>query len=937
MKIKYFFLTLCLGTLLSLVPSLEVRADSPGDLDPTFGSQGKVTTDFGFGNSAATAAVVQADGKLVVAGYSFNGRTYNFALARYQDNGLLDPTFSDNGIVTTSISPSDDFAAAMALQPDGKIVVAGTGNGDFVVVRYQSNGLLDSTFSGDGIAVTDLGDEGDAAYAVALQADGKMVVAGYSSSAFALVRYNSNGTLDASFNDDGIVKTQVGTFGGANAVAIQADGKILAAGTSHTASSSDNFSVVRYRPNGSLDPDFGSGSIVTTDFGGADKANAIVLQPDGKIVVAGSRHKDDDDFALARYQSNGSLDSTFSDDGKVITDFGDGVNALSLQPDGKIIAAGAGFFTDSRNFALARYKPDGALDATFSGDGRVNTDFAGHADTATAVALQPNGKIVAVGTNNITFALARYTSSGSLDSAFDGDGKLITVIGNRRDSGRAIALQADGRILVGGSSDTGDFENISGQDYDFAVARYNRNGSLDKSFDGDGKVTTDVGADQDRINAVALQADGKIVAAGGSGLSVVDDPPLSQFILVRYNSNGSLDSTFDQDGKVITPIGVSSTANAMAIQPDNKILAAGITHPSEGYNPQFALVRYRSNGSLDPNFGNGGKVTTDFSSGTDSAQGVAILANGDIVAVGTSNDDFALARYRSNGSLNPNFGNGGKVTTDFNNGTDSAHGVAIQADGKIVVAGTSNDDFALARYDSDEGSLDPTFGNGGKVTTDFNNGTDSARGVAIQADGKIVVAGTSNNDFALARYDSEGNLDASFGNGGKVITPLKGIDTAYAVGLQSDRRIVAAGESNGDFALVRYQNDSNGSLTIVKEAPAAQPGHQFAFYDGLGEFKLAPGESRTFADLPPESYSVREDGRSFPRDGSWDLISVRCHIAGDDWFYPEVFNGGDIFYFTGVDIPVQAGQQITCTFLNEPANPEEDEDKIYLPLIFKRS
>lgn len=815
MKTKHFFLTLCLSLLLNLVPGPVAQADSPGDLDPTFGSQGKVTTDFGFDNSEAKAAAVQPDGKIVVAGFSYNGHAYDFALARYKSDGLLDPTFSQDGLVTTHLSNDDNFtAAALALQPDGKLVVAGSSNGAFVVVRYQSNGQLDPTFSGDGIVTTDL--EGDA-QAVALQANGKIVVAGGSSGAFLLMRYNSNGVLDPNFDGDGIVITQVGIFGGAKAVAIQADGKILAAGTSHAQSGGDRFSLVRYKLNGSLDPDFGSGGISIIDFSGwIEEANAMALQPDGKIVVAGSNLSSSSqrNFALARYLSNGSLDPSFDSDGKVTTDFGGGydqANALVIQPDGKIVAAGS---NDDR-FALVRYKQNGGLDATFSGDGKVSTNFTTGWDSANGVVLQSNGKIVAVGANSITFALARYTRSGTLDSTFDGDGKLTTPIGNRRDSGRAMVLQPDGKIVVAGYSNTSCLESCAGDD--FAVIRYNSNGSLNLSFSGDGKVTTHIGGDRDRANAIALQADGKIVVAGNDGSSV-SDTPAGQFTLIRYRSNGSLDPTFDTDGKVVTQMGQWSFANAIAIQPDNKIVVAGeAAIAGEGYNSGFALARYRSNGSLDPGFGNGGKVTTDFNNDyLDSAYAMAIQADGKIVLVGyTYTDDqdynFALARYKGNGGLDPDFGSGGKVTTDFDGHSDSAHAVALQVNGRIVVAGASNGDFILVRYRSN-GNLDTGFGSGGKVITDFDGGDNSAQGIAIQADGKIVVAGMSNNRFALARYTISGSLDPTFGSGGKVVTSFSGNTGAYAVVLQPDGRIIVAGEGNNDFALARYQS---GGMSIL--------------------------------------------------------------------------------------------------------------------------
>ena len=243
-------------------------------------------------------------------------------------------------------------------------------------------------------------------------------------------------------------------------------------------------------------------------------------------------------------------------------------------------------------------------------------------------------------------------------------------------------------------------------------------------------------------------------------------------------------------------------------------------------------------GVLDPTFDSDGKVTTAFGSATDQAHAVAIQSDGKIVAAGYiwngSNYDFALARYNTDGSLDASFGSGGKVTTAFGGATDQAYAIAIQSDGKVLVVGSasngSNDDFALARYNSD-GSLDASFDSDGRVTTDFGSAADVAYAVAIQSDGKIVVAGSasngSNDDFALARYNSDGSLDTSFGSGGKAMTAiLSATDYAFAVAIQHDGKIVAAGStsngSNDDFAVARYQVASTSSQDIAHNGQATR-------------------------------------------------------------------------------------------------------------------
>ncbi len=285
---------------------------------------------------------------------------------------------------------------------------------------------------------------------------------------------------------------------------------------------------------------------------------------------------------------------------------------------------------------------------------------------------------------------------------------------------------------------------------DFALARYKLkpDGTLDTSFGSGGKVTTDLGGIQDAAFALAIQADGKLVAAG-----VSDVGGSSDFALARYNTDGTPDPSFGSAGKVITDFsgsGSTDQAVALAIQSDGKIVAAGITDILCCNTENFALARYNPDGTLDATFGSAGKVITDFS-GSDSddyAYALAIQSDAKVLAGGFSNAnrfyDFALARYNPDGALDTSFGSSGKVLTDFVNEQDVIYSLAIQSDGEIVAGGYSFGDFALARYDPD-GTLDRSFGSGGKVTTDFSGSGsfEIAFAIAIQSDGKIVATGPS--------------------------------------------------------------------------------------------------------------------------------------------------------------------------------------------------
>ena len=494
-----------------------------------------------------------------------------------------------------------------------------------------------------------------------------------------------------------------------------------------------------------------------------------------------------------------------------------------------------------------------------------------------------------------TWASVVGQPEGQLDSSFSGDGKVTTPIRSNpdhEDYGQATAIQSNGKIVVAGYS-------FNGNDTDFALARYNSDGTLDTSFDSDGKVTTDFGSSDDFCGAIAIQSDGKIVVAGHS-----NDGTGWDFALARYNSNGTLDTSFDGDGTVITPIGTGNDFDgAIAIQGDGKIVAAGYS------NDDFALARYNSDGSFDSNFGSGGKVITPIGSGGDYVHALAIQSNGKLVAAGSSyngsNYDFALVRYNSDGSVDTNFGSGGKVITSFGSDGDYAYAVVIQSDGKIVAAGDSElslpassyPDFALARYNSD-GSLDTSFGSGGKVTT--SNG--AVGGAALQSDGKIVVVGAifngSNNDFALARYNSNGSLDTSFGSGGKVTTPIGGSnDVGRATAIQRDGRIVVAGYSNNgtnnDFALARYYGTGSSlSVSDVEVTESDTTGTNAVFTVRLSapstQSVTVNYTTERITALPGEDYVERVGVLTFDPGQTSKLISVP--IIGDTNVEPtEIF------------------------------------------------
>ena len=673
----------------------------------------------------------------------------------------------------------------------------------FFKPAYSQPGALDHSFGAKGIVKTSIGTYYSSSangHQLLLQADSSIYVSliNGSQSQSLITKRHANGSIDLSYGIGGY--SDPVPFYDTHTFAFQSDGKILMAGPTNDG----DFGVARYNTDGSLDSTFGTAGMQTTDFAsGNDYASAVAVQSDGKIVVGGyAGAYGGTYFALARYNTDGSPDKTFSGDGKEISDFT--VNSspdnvehgtsqvcyyIAVQADQKIVAAGYA----GSDFAVSRYNADGS----FAGDGKQTTDFGGSYDEANHVIIQQDGKIVLAGGASGSFALARYTVDGNLDNSFSNDGKQTLGY----NIAYTDAVQPDGKIVAVGIG---------------VVARFNTNGSIDKTFDHDGISDNFPGG----AISVAVRSDGKILVVGDGG---------DGFILARLNTDGSRDDKFGDKGVVTDNVHLGNTTYAStAIQKDGKAVAAGYTYIGSKYS--FALGRYNIDGSPDNTFSEDGKLITDFTDYNSYATSVAIQNDGKIVAAGYLGDGkfFAIVRYNADGSLDNSFNGNGKVTTGFGGGKNYAHSIAIQADGKIVAAGSavagSTVDFAVARYNTD-GSLDASFGNDGKQTTDFENNFDAAYSIAIQPDGKIVAAGqafTGSNDFALARYKSNGDLDNSFGNHGKKTTQLgHGNSVAYAVALQADGKIAVAGyaaeNANYCFALVRYDADGNLDPAFAKD------------------------------------------------------------------------------------------------------------------------
>ena len=430
----------------------------------------------------------------------------------YSQPGALDPSFGTNGVVKASLGAKHVYpSAGKQVLPlsDGSLFVVFETSGLTFITKKHSDGSTDSTYGQAGFSVsTNVSD----VHAV-LQKDGKIVVAGkklvnrgeFSDYDFALTRYKTDGTLDLTFGLNGMIATdfEYNNKDILNSIVIQGDGKIFVAGTTlNTERVHDDptIALARYNSNGSLDNTFNGNGMLITQLQ-TEHPVCSAIQTDGKTIVAGSVYEG---LTIARYNSNGSLDDTFKYTGNVRSDGYSLANTLAIQSDGKITLGGQ-HDNGGADFSVIRLNVDGSLDNSFGNSGIQTTDFRTYDDGINSLAIQADGKIVAVGyaSNglNYAFAIARYNTDGSIDNTFDADGKKMTFIGSGNIYAVSTAILSNGKIISAG------YNNI-------VLAKYNTDGSLDKTFNRSGTLVNSIKQKNTWFTSSVVQKDGKIVSAG---------------------------------------------------------------------------------------------------------------------------------------------------------------------------------------------------------------------------------------------------------------------------------------------------------------------------------------------------------------------------------------------------------------------------------------
>lgn len=770
------------GKLISGNGHTLFRVTADGVLDPTFGDAGFVTV-----LPTIYTLALQADGKLLVGG-ALNPEGLetiaDFTVVRYLPNGQLDPTFAKGGFLRIA-SRLTKFtrAAQLLVQPDGNILVLGRlpyTEGDIaatpVVLRLLPSGAIDTTFGDNGLHFIR---EATLPYltlsTMVLQADGKILLGGDSGSETAgalLWRLTPNGQLDATFDGDGKRMTDFGA-GLRTVVQIgqQADGKlVLAVANTYRAAGEQNIDVVRLLADGTVDATFANQGRATINLRTevSETVTDLVVLPDGNLLLRGVLDGGNEQLLL-RLSHTGVLDQSFGQNGLLALSTPDTQRSilakLLLQPDGQVVLAGVRnlFQPGLRWLILLRVTTAGAFDPTFGTDGEVLASPGN--SVATTVALQADGKVLVGGYTGYdrsgapaAWTLLRYTTSGALDPTFADAGKLVTSF--PADSGqawvRAVVVQPDGKIVALGQlyfPDSGWGE----KSYDTGLLRYNPDGSLDPTFANQGQWQTRLALALDKTtHPLLLQPDGKLVIVGNQ---TVDGQ--TQFVLVRLNSDGSLDTTFADHGQQRTPMESRAEARALARQPDGKLVVVGLAQTSQTFEDAFVVVRYHVNGALDTSFDNDGLLFTPFTQ-TTGAYAVAAQADGKLVVAGIAqsveklgDDAFTLVRYQPDGALDPTFAGDGKVLTAWPAVDAGMRDLLIQPDGKLVAGGyiadEYNRDFALVRY-LPTGAIDHTFGCRDFVATDHGATGDMVSALVLQPDGKIVAAGYTYYTFGLARY-----------------------------------------------------------------------------------------------------------------------------------------------------------------------------------------
>ena len=761
----------------------------PG-LDPSFGGDGVVTIGFDGGFAGLFRVARQDDGAIVGVG----GTKESLLVMRVLADGSFDPGFGEDGVVELPWGVATNgvmVGYGCAIQPDGKILVAARVLGSYkglaglgVVVRLLPDGELDTSFAGQGYVA---GPPGSSATSLALLEDGRILVGGYG----RLERYLADGSRDPSFGTEGVSTTSMLV----SDLAVQQDGSIVAVG---------GRVIARFTAAGAVDTGFGDGGTIQVPGQSSDALYAVALDPDDNILVGGAVTLGaQQQMWIGRYLPDGAVDEGFA--GGAIGDDGTGGNALglALAPDGKLLASG---FTVVAGEAgrSARFGPDGGLDTTF-GRGGVGAQFQNV--LFSNVAVEPGGAFTAAGagfgTGGATFVpvFTRTSAAGIADASFGAGGEVKRAVGGSFDRANAVAVQPDGKLLVGGwAYDAGGL----------GLVRLRPDGALDEGFGTGGRVTRSTNLSY--VNSLAVDATGGVLV---SGLSAYSNP--RGFVVERFLESGVLDEGFGGDGvgggQLIE--GQDAVSLAMTRAEDGSIVVVGQTAVGDG-TTEIGVMVLEPGGGRDTTFGVNGAATSAFGAGYSMGTHAVMEPDGAVVVLGLTQNQVALLRFTAAGALDEEFG---PVMLPESAGLLPL-GLARQPDGAlVVVAGNVSGALRVVRYTA-AGALDASFGEGG-VVAEVLGGNDyyglyAFAGLAILPDGRIAVGIASASDDGLVergvlvRLLPDGTPDEELAPGGQQEIALgRGSTALHAMALDASGRLLVVGRSwteagGSDFLAMRF-------------------------------------------------------------------------------------------------------------------------------------
>lgn len=745
-----------------------IRLNIDGSIDSTFDGDGKLLIPVGNGDDRAYGLAFGSNGKIMLIGRS----ELNFSVVQLKSDGALDSSFNDDGklIIPVNSNHNDYEGLGFIVEREGKILIAGgtmiENQQNFIILRLNPDGSFDNTFASAGKLLVPIHPSHDylpsSVCAMTFDNNNKILIAGNSFSEtgkhqMTIIRTDNKGNLDYTFDGDGKLDLCVGTY--TNSLAIGHDGKILIAGVAELGEYANDwkFIIVRLNDDGSFDNTFDNDGIELVTFGGnGDRAYSLLLDGNGNILVAGSflTESFNQVFSVARLNKDGSLDSTFSDDGKLLIQLRNWEEArsLTLDKNGKLLIAG--FSSDSVkniDFCIVRVNTDGSLDNSFNGTGNQIIPLGNGNDVGKCLALNINGKISVSGSssdgNNIDFSITRLNSNGSLDKTFNNIGKRILPIGNGStysfSDNTNIAQDVYGNVLVAGSV-------FNGTDNDFGVVRLKYNGLPDSSFDGDGLALLPVGDFDDYVYGIDVDINDKIILFGKSFTDIEYHPDSSKGIIIRLNTDGSPDLTFNETGKLTIPDIIFS--KCLKIYPDNNLLMAAF-HSDVGSTlnaGDLILYKIRSDGRIES--------TKDIPTGI-SLKDVVMDTRGKIFVLGAHGERGIhqhLYSYFPDGSIDSTFGSGGTVQFPQSGLYYTTIQLGVVDSSRIFLAGTNSDGFKLLCL-KDDGSIDSTFGLDGRMVQ-----TDGDCSAMALDSNFIWLAGSANGDYKIIKLYARNSQHIDF-------------------------------------------------------------------------------------------------------------------------------------------------------------------------------